>query len=194
MTMLLAGHDTTALALTYALWLLDANPDARDRLHREFEDLLGGAEPTAAAVREMEVATRVLNEAMRLYPPVYVLFREPRTDVRLAGHRVPAGSLVMLPQWVIHRDPRYYDDPETFDLDRWAPDRADDRHGYAFFPFGGGPRICIGRQFSLLEARLILGVLCQRFELRRVDESPPSLRPSLTMHPADAVEMALHAR
>jgi cytochrome P450 len=194
MTMLLAGHDTTALALTYSLWLLDANPGARDRLHREFDDLLDGAEPTAGDVGEMEFATRVLNEAMRLYPPVYVLFREPRTDVRLAGHRVPEGALVMLPQWVIHRDPRYYDEPERFDPDRWLPERAADRHGYAFFPFGGGPRSCIGRQFSLLEARLILGVLCQRFELHRVDESPLSLRPSLTMHPADPVEMELHAR
>jgi cytochrome P450 len=194
MTMLLAGHDTTALALTYALWLLDANPGCRDRLHEELEEVLGDEPPTPARARELTYATRVLNEAMRLYPPVYVMFREPRTDVRLGGYRVPSESLVMLPQWVVHRSPRYYDDPETFDPGRWRPDRANDRPTYAFFPFGGGPRICIGKQFSLLEARLILGVLCRRFELHRVDDSPIELRPSLTMHPENPVEMELRPR
>ncbi|WP_255195489.1 cytochrome P450 [Halorarius litoreus] len=194
MTMLLAGHDTTALTLTYALYLLDENPAARDRLTSEVDDLLDGRPPTASDVHEMAFASRVLNEAMRLYPPVYVMFRQPRTDVKLGGYRVPEDALVMLPQWVVHRDPRFYDDPETFDPDRWAPERVRERPNYAFFPFGGGPRICIGKQFSLLEARLILGVLLQQFDLHRTSDAPLQLRPSLTMHPRDPVEMELRAR
>lgn len=194
MTMLLAGHDTTALALTYTLVLLDANPDVREKLTAEIDDLLGGAAPTASDVRSMTYADRVLNESMRLYPPVYTLFRQARTDVRLGGYRVPSGSLVMLPQWAVHRDPRHYDDPESFDPDRWSRDRAASRPNYAFFPFGGGPRICIGKRFSLLEARLILGVLLQRFELHRTGDEPLELRPSLTMHPANPVSMELVAR
>jgi cytochrome P450 len=194
MTMLLAGHDTTALTLTYALYLLDENPDARDRLTAELDDLLGGRPPTASDVRELAFTSRVLDEAMRLYPPVYVMFRQPKTDVKLGGYRVPEASLLMLPQWVVHRDPRYYDDPETFDPDRWAPERRNERPTYAFFPFGGGPRICIGKQFSLLEARLILGVLLQRFDLHRTSDEPLELRPTLTMHPRDPVEMELRAR
>ena len=194
MTMLLAGHDTTALALTYTLYLLDEHPDARDRLTTELDDVLGGRSPTASDVRELEFTSRVLDEAMRLYPPVYVMFRQPKTDVKLGGYRVPEGSLVMLPQWVVHRDPRYYDDPEVFDPDRWTPERRRQRPTYAFFPFGGGPRICIGKQFSLLEARLILGVLLQRFDLHRTSDEPLALRPTLTMHPRDPVEMELRAR
>jgi cytochrome P450 len=194
MTMLLAGHDTTALALTYTLYLLDEHPDARDRLTTELDDVLEGRSPTASDVRELAFASRVLDEAMRLYPPVYVMFRQPKTDVKLGGYRVPEGSLVMLPQWVVHRDPRYYDDPEVFDPDRWTPERRRQRPTYAFFPFGGGPRICIGKQFSLLEARLILGVLLQRFDLHRTSDEPLALRPTLTMHPRDPVEMELRAR
>ncbi|WP_255149119.1 cytochrome P450 [Halorarius halobius] len=194
MTMLLAGHDTTALALTYAMYLLDENPEARDRLNAEIEEVVTGDAPTAAEAREMAFASRVLNESMRLYPPVYVMFRQPRTDVELGGYRVPEESMVMLPQWVVHRDPRYYDDPETFDPDRWTSERSRDRPNYAFFPFGGGPRVCIGKQFSLLEARLILGVVCQRFELHRTTDDPLELRPSLTMHPRDPVEMKLVER
>ncbi|MFC7233860.1 cytochrome P450 [Halosegnis marinus] len=194
MTMLLAGHDTTALTLTYMFYLLDENPGARDRLHAEFDDALGGGAPTAEDAMGFAYADRVLNETMRLYPPVYVMFRQPRTDVRLAGYRVPEDALVMLPQWVVHRDPRWWDAPDTFDPDRFLPERSDGRPNYAFFPFGGGPRICIGKRFSLLEAKLIAGTVCQEFALERVDDGPLDLRPSLTMHPAEPVETELRSR
>jgi len=193
MTMLLAGHDTTALTLTYAFYLLDGNPDARDRFHTELDTTLDGR-VTAADARELAFTDRVLNETMRLYPPVYVMFRQPRTGVKLAGYRVPEDALVMLPQWVVHRDPRWWDAPETFDPDRFQPERSSDRPNYAFFPFGGGPRICIGKQFSLLEAKLILGTLCREFAFDRVGDGELSLRPSLTMHPAEPVEMELRDR
>lgn len=193
-TMLLAGHDTTALALTYTWYLLGEHPDVEERVHAELDETLGAGAPTAAYVRELEYLDRVLSESLRLYPPVYAMFREPKVDVRLGGYRIPADSAVMLPQWVIHRSDRWYDDPLAFDPDRWQSPRSDARPRFAYFPFGGGPRACIGRQFSLLEAKLILATVARRFRLRRVDDGPLRLRGSLTMHPRDGMEMELQAR
>ena len=203
-TMLLAGHDTTALTLTYTFYLLSNHPDARARVEREAEAATGGCRtaddattadgtPTAADAREMTYTDRVLTEAMRLYPPVYTLFREPKLDVKLGGYRIPEGSALMLPQWVIHRSPRWYDDPETFDPGRWAPERRSQRPRFAYFPFGGGPRHCIGKSFSLLEAKLILAEVCSAYELDY--EGPDlSLRGSLTMHPDHPVPMRVRER
>ena len=133
---------------------------------------------------------------MRLYPPVYSIFREPQVHVRLAGYRVPAGSLVMLPQWAVHRDPRWYDEPEVFDPDRWIRDRARSRPIYAYFPFGGGPRHCIGKHLSMLEAQLILATVAQeyRLELASTQSESLALNGSLTMHPETPIEMVPYTR
>ena len=192
-TMLLAGHDTTALALTYTFHLLSNHPEARDRVEREAEAATADGPPDAADARDMAYTERVLDEAMRLYPPVYTLFREPKLDVKLGGYRIPKGSALMLSQWVVHRSPRWYDDPETFDPGRWAPERRSRRPRFAFFPFGGGPRHCIGKAFSLLEAKLILACVCSEYELSY--EGPDlSLRGSLTMHPDHPVPMRISER
>ncbi len=192
-TMLLAGHDTTALALTYTFYLLSNHPEARKAVEREAEAATADGPPDAADARDMAYTERVLDEAMRLYPPVYTLFREPKLDVKLDGYRIPGGSALMLPQWVVHRSPRWYDDPETFDPGRWAPERRSQRPRFAFFPFGGGPRHCIGKAFSLLEAKLILACVCSEYELSY--EGPDlSLRGSLTMHPDHPVPMRIGER
>jgi cytochrome P450 len=192
-TMLLAGHDTTALALTYAFYLLSDHPEARDRVAAEARSVTADGSPSAADVREMEFTERVLNESMRLYPPVYTLFREPKLDVKLGGYRIPEGSALMISQWVVHRSERWYDDPDTFDPGRWTPERRSQRPRFAYFPFGGGPRHCIGKAFSLLEAKLILATVCSRFDLDY--EGPDlSLRGSLTMHPDHPVPMRLRER
>ncbi|MES3516428.1 MAG: cytochrome P450 [Natronomonas sp.] len=191
-TMLLAGHDTTALTLTYTLFLLDRNPEVRSELYAEFDDIDG--RPGFHTARKMDYTDRVLKEAMRLYPPVYTMFRESTEPVELGGYGLDEEALLMLPQWVVHRSPRYYDDPEAFDPDRWLPERSADRPRFAFFPFGGGPRICIGKQFSLLESKIILATIASEFELERVDDGPLELRPSLTMHPQNPLEMRLHSR
>jgi cytochrome P450 len=192
-TMLLAGHDTTALTLTYTWYLLSEHPEVESRLHDELDSLLDGR-PTFADVRAMEYTEAVLNEAMRLYPPVYTIFREPQVDVRLGGYRIPEGSAVMLPQWAVHRSERYWDAPLEFDPDRWLDERADDRPRFVFFPFGGGPRFCIGKQLSLLEARLILGTVCQEYRLEYERDEPFDLRGSLTMHPRESMEMRVVER
>lgn len=191
MTMLLAGHDTTALALTYAVYLLSRHPDARERVRAEVDAVDGRL--TAADARGLEYTDRVLQEAMRLYPPVYAVFREPRLDVRLGGYRVPEGAVVMLPQWVVHRSGRWYDDPTAFDPDRWTPERRRARPRFSYFPFGGGPRHCIGKGFSLLEAKLILATVYREFDPEYVGPEL-SLRGSLTMHPDHPVPVRLRDR
>jgi cytochrome P450 len=192
-TMLLAGHDTTALALTYTFYLLSNHPEARERVAREAAAAVADGSPTAADAREMRFTERVLNESMRLYPPVYTLFREPKLDVKLGGYRIPEGSALMCSQWAIHRSPRWYDDPDAFDPSRWEPERRSERPRFAYFPFGGGPRHCIGKAFSLLEAKLILAEVCSRYDLEY--EGPDlSLRGSLTMHPDHPVPMRVRER
>ena len=192
-TMLLAGHDTTALTLTYTFYLLSNHPEARERVAEEATAATADGSPTGADAREMAFTERVLNESMRLYPPVYTLFREPKLDVKLGGYRIPEGSALMLSQWVVHRSPRWYDDPDTFDPSRWKPERRSQRPRFAFFPFGGGPRHCIGKAFSLLEAKLILAKVCSQYDLEY--EGPDlSLRGSLTMHPDHPVPMRIRER
>ena len=192
-TMLLAGHDTTALALTYTFYLLSNHPEVRERVEAEAAAATADGPPDASDVREMAYTERVLTESMRMYPPVYTMFREPKLDVRVDGYRIPEGSALMLSQWVVHRSPRWYDDPETFDPDRWTPKRRSERPRFAYFPFGGGPRHCIGKAFSLLEAKLILACVCSSYALEY--EGPElSLRGSLTMHPDHPVPMRVAER
>lgn len=196
MTMLLAGHDSTALSLTYTWYLLSQNPEIERRVHDEIDEVLGDESPTASDVRDLDLTERVIQEAMRLYPPVYTIFREPTEPIRIGGYRIPKGALVMLPQWGVHRDPRWYDDPESFDPARWTSDRASGRPNYSYFPFGGGPRHCIGKHLSMLEAQIIVATVAQNYRLRLAPEqrSTLELAPSLTMHPSDPIQMEVKKR
>jgi cytochrome P450 len=194
MTMLLAGHDTTALTLTYTWFLLSEHPEAERRVQAEVDEVVGDERPAMDHVREFEYLEWVINEAMRLYPPVFTIFREPTEPVELGGYRVPAGSTLMLPQWGVHRSGRYWDEPEQFDPDRFSPERRADRPRFAFFPFGGGPRHCIGKHLSLLEAKVIVATVVSEYELDFGGETPLELMPSLTMHPRQTMEMELVER
>ena len=195
MTILLAGHDTTALTLTYAWYLLSEHPEAEAELQAEVDRVLpDGRSPTASEVGELDYTERVLKESMRLYPPVYVMFREPKADVRVGGYRIPEGAAVMLPQWVVHRSSDHWTDPETFDPDRWTADRARDRSRFAYFPFGGGPRHCIGKHLALLEGRVITATVAANYELDYARDEPFDLRGSLTMHPQQPMSMRLTER
>ena len=191
-TTLLAGHDTTALTLTYTWYLLSKHPE--ERAHVEAEaDAIDGT-PTMDDVAGFEYIEWVLKEAMRLYPPVYTLFREVARDVELLGYGIPAGSTVMLPQWAVHRSPTYWDDPETFRPERWRSQRRTDRPRFAYFPFGGGPRHCIGKHLAELEAKLIVAVIAKRFELSYAGAELGELQPSLTLHPRNGMEMTVRER
>jgi cytochrome P450 len=194
MTTLLAGHDTTALALTYTWFLLSEHPDYEDRVHREVDRVLGNDRPTMADVRDLSVTKRAVEESMRLYPPVYVLFRAADESITLGDYRVPEGATVMLSQWATHRSERYWEDPDRFDPDRFAPERSADRPRFAYFPFGAGPRHCIGKHLAMLEARVILSTVARRYRLEYLGDPDFERQPTLTMHPADGMNVRVRER
>jgi cytochrome P450 len=194
MTMLLAGHDTTALTLTYTWFLLSEHPEVEQRVHEELDDVIGDDRPGMEHVRELEYLEWVIQESMRLYPPVYTIFREPTADVTLSGYDVEAGTTLMVPQWGVHRSERFYDDPETFDPERWKPERASERPRFAYFPFGGGPRHCIGKHLAMLEAQLITATTASQYRLEFQGETPLELLPSLTAHPRQEMSMRVLER
>jgi cytochrome P450 len=181
MTLFLAGHETTSLALAHALYLLSKHPDVERRLHAEIASVLGGRLPTADDVRALPFADCVLKETMRLYPPAWATGREPMEPLELRGIKIPAGAQLIASQWVVHRDARWFPNPEGFDPDRFSPERARDLPRYAYFPFGGGPRICIGNHFAMMEATLLLAIIVQRFRIELVAGERLDLRPAVTL-------------
>jgi cytochrome P450 len=194
MTYLLAGHETTALVLSWAWHLLGTHPQAAATLAAEADAVLGGRPPTAADVPRLAYAERVAMEAMRLYPPIWAMLRVALRDDELGGHAIRGGTVVIVSPWVMHRDPRYYVEPEAFEPDRWADGAAKRLPRYAFFPFGGGPRGCIGSRFALQEAVLLLATMAQRFRLTPVPGHEVVPVPSITLRPANGVPMVVQAR
>ena len=190
---LLAGHDTTALALTFALHLLGRHPDAARRLRDEIDDVLGDRTPTAEDFDALAYTSMVLKEAMRLYPPAWGLGRRTVAGDRIDGCDIPPGADVAVSAWVTHRHPGFWEDPERFDPERFAPEREAERHRHAYFPFGAGPRACIGQYFSMLEAVIALAVIAQHYEVVSLTQSVP-LAPRITLHPAAPVPCRLAAR
>ncbi len=167
-TLFLAGHETTALALAHTLYLLSKHPDIERRVHAEVQEVLGDRLPTVDDVKAMTLLDRVLKESMRLFPPAWTTGRAAAESFELGGVQIPAGAQILMSQWVVHRDPRWFPNPEGFDPDRWLPERAAQVPRHAYFPFGGGPRVCIGNHFATMEAALLLAVIVQRYRL----ESP----------------------
>lgn len=183
-TLFLAGHETTSLALVHALYFLSQNPDVEARFHKELADVLGDAPATAEAVRELPYTERIIKEAMRLWPPVWGVGREAQKPIEVAGYRFPSGAQLIMCQWVVHRDRRWYADPERFDPDRFAPDAIAARPRLAYFPFGAGPRVCIGNHFAMLEAVLLLALIGQRVQLRmEPGQNNLEFLPSVTIQP-----------
>ncbi|MCU4743225.1 cytochrome P450 [Natronoglomus mannanivorans] len=182
LTMLLAGHETTAIALTYALALLATHPDEQERVVREVREA-----DDLSSETPLPQTDRVVREALRLYPPVYMLFRQTTTADTVAGYEIPAGTRVVLPQWGIHRDGRYYDDPLAFRPDRWTAELRAELPDFAYFPFGGGPRQCIGRRFALLELRLALATVLREVRLESTSSTDLSPAPALTARPEGPV-------
>lgn len=194
LTLLLAGHETTALTLTYALHLLAQHPEVADWVAAELSAVLGDRPPTLADLPALVRTEQLVKEAMRLYPPAAVLTRKAQEDDVVMGWTIPAGSMVVLPQWVIHRDPRYFDEPERFNPERWTEALETKLPRFAYFPFGGGGRVCIGAAFATLEARLALAELVRRFRYRRVDAGPLELVASITVRPKHAVRLEITER
>jgi cytochrome P450 len=193
-TLFLAGHETTALALSFTFYLLARHPDAEARLAAELDEVLAGRPPTGADVARLCYTEWVVKEAMRLYPPAPAIGREALADCEVAGYPVRKGTQISLVQWVVHRDPRWYDDPEAFQPDRWDNDLARRLPRCAYFPFGDGPRICIGNQFAMIEAVLVLATVAQRYRLELVSDKPLELLPSITLRPKHGIKFVVRER
>lgn len=194
MTLFLAGHETTALALSWTWYLLARNPDVEQKLQAELQEVLGGRAPAVEDLPRLPYTERVIRESMRLYPPAYVIARLAVNDCEIAGYRVPHGASLVMSQWVTHRDPRFWDEPERFNPDRWTPEFEKRLPRFAYFPFGGGPRVCIGASFALMEAALLLATIAPRFTLTLVPDHPVEPFPSITLRPKNGIKVVVSAR
>jgi cytochrome P450 len=190
----LAGHETTALALTYALYLLATHPDAQARLAEELGRVLGGRSPGLGDLDKLAFTEAVVLESMRLYPPAWGMARESTGPVEIAGYSFPKGATFVMSPWVLHRDPRNFDDPATFKPERWQNDLQRRLPRFAYFPFGGGPRICIGNRFAMMEAKLVLAAAMQRFRFDPTPETAIALFPSVTLRPRGGVRLRVSER
>lgn len=189
MTLFLAGHETTALTLTFTFYLLAQHAAAEAKLHGELDRVLGGRLPTTADVSKLTYAEWVIKESMRLYPPAWTIGREALEDCEIGGYQIRKGTQLLMSQWIVHRDPRFWTEPDTFRPDRWGDDATKNLPRCAYFPFGDGPRICIGNSFAMMEAILLLATISQRFRLELVPGQKLRLVPSVTMRPRDGIKM-----
>jgi cytochrome P450 len=194
MTLFLAGHETTAVALAWTWRLLSENPEAEALLHRELDEVLDGRLPAVEDVPRLEVTRGVFAESLRLYPPAWVIGRLALTAVEIGGFRVPRRSLVLTSPWVTHRDPRWWPDPSAFDPTRWSPAAEAARPRFAYFPFGGGPRVCIGEPFAWLEGILVLATLARGWRMRLVAGHAARLHPLITLRPRGGLPARLERR
>ena len=194
MTIFLAGHETTANALTWTFYLLSQNEEVEKKLHEELDGVLpDGKLPTMEDVPKLKYTEKVFAESMRLYPPAWALGRLVIKDVEIGGYHIPKDSLVLMSQYVIHRDPRYYEDPERFNPERWTTDPKDTKQ-FTYFPFGGGARRCIGDQFAWMEGILLLAVIARKWKLRHVPEHKVETQPLFTLRPKYGMKMIVNKR
>jgi cytochrome P450 len=194
MTLFLAGHETTANALVWTFYLLSQNPEPERRLHAELDVVLGGRLPTADDLKRLPYTEQVFAEAMRLYPPAWGIGRKALHDVEIGGYLVPAAAFVVMSQYVTHRDARFFPDPLRFDPDRFAPEARAARPRFAYFPFGGGARNCIGEPFAWMEGSLVLATLAQRWRLRLVPGQRVEPQPLITLRSRYGLRMTATSR
>jgi cytochrome P450 len=194
MTIFLAGHETTAVALSWTWYLLAQHPAAESRLAAELRDVLGDRTPSVADLPRLKYAEAVVTESMRLFPPAYGIGRQAARATEIAGHAVARSDIFIAPTWVVHRDRRWFDEPAAFRPERWAGDLAQRLPRYAYFPFGGGPRQCIGNGFALMEAVLVLAAIAQRFRLTLVPGQQITPTPYVTLRPEPGIRMHLARR
>jgi len=194
MTLFLAGHETTAVALSWTWYLLSQHPEVDARLADELRSVLGDRPPAVADLPKLTYTEMIVNESMRLYPPAYGIAREAVNPGEVAGYPIAPGLIVIMPTWVVHRDRRWFDEPEVFRPERWADGLAGRLPRFAYFPFGGGPRQCIGNAFALMEATLVLAAIAQRFRLTLEPGQRVTPTPYLSLRPEPGLRMSLARR
>jgi cytochrome P450 len=194
MTVLLAGHDTTALAMTWTWYLLSQHPEVEAKLVEELQTVLDGRNPTFADLPRLRYTDMVVKESMRLYPPVWGLGRVAKTDSEIGGYPISKGSIILLSPWTMQRHPRYFDQPDVFNPDRWVDGLAQQLPTYAYFPFGGGPRVCIGKSFAQMEAVFLLATITQKFRLTLLPGQNITPWPAFTLRPRQGIKMVVSER
>jgi cytochrome P450 len=192
-TLFLAGQETTALALSWAWYLLAQHPEAEQTLWQELDEVLQGRPPEAADMPKLKFTEMIAKESLRLYPPAYIVGREAVEDCEIGGYHVPAKMQVFMPTWVVQRDARFFDAPREFKPERWTPEFTASLPKYAYFPFGGGPRVCIGNSFAMMEIVLLIAAIAQKFQLKLVTRKV-ELLPAMSLRPRNGIRMTVHKR
>ncbi len=194
MTLFLAGHETIATAMSWTFMLLHQHPEIAERVRVEATTVLGGRTPTFEDLPRLAYTGQVIDEAMRVRPPVWIVEREALADDQLGPWTIPAGTIVAVSPWILHRNPELWDDPLRFDPERFTPERAAGRPKHAYLPFGAGPRICIGNHFALMEAKIILASIIQRYGVEVIDPKSIQMDPRVTLRPLGGMPGRLHRR
>jgi cytochrome P450 len=194
LTLFIAGHETTANALAWTWYLLVQHPQAMATLHAELESILGERTLTADDLRRLPYTEKVIKEAIRLYPPAWMITRRSIAPVEVGGYHFPADTLFLMSPYLMHRDGRYFPDPLSFQPERWTAEFEKELPRYAYFPFGGGPRICIGNGFAMMEAQLILATMAQRLDLSLLNDAPVQPEPLITLRPRTPIQMRVSLR
>ncbi len=194
LTIFLAGHETTANALTWTWYLLSQNPDVEAKLHAEVDAALGGRSPAFEHLASLPYTRMVFAESMRLYPPAWAIGRRALKSFEARGYTIPAGAVILMSQYIVHRDPRFFPDPENFDPERWTPEAQASRPKFSYFPFGGGTRICIGEQFAWMEGVLLIAALAQQWRMRLEPGHNVEVQPLITLRPKHGMRMILERR
>ena len=193
-TLFLAGQETTALTLTWSWYLLSRQPEVEKKFWQEIDEVLGERQPEAADMPRLKFTEMIAKESLRLYPPAYVVGREAVKDCEIGGYFVPSGMQVFMPTWVVQKDARFFDAPSEFKPERWTPEFTSSLPKYAYFPFGGGPRLCIGISFAMMEIVLLLASIAQKFRLELAPNQKVAIHPAMSLRPRDGLKMILRKR
>ena len=193
-TMVFAGHETTAAALAFTWYVLATKPDIREQFQEELDTVLDGERPTYDDLQELEYTDRIITEALRLYPPVHTIPRRTLTDVEVGGYRIPEGHEIHLSVIHVHRDEQFYEEPLAFRPERWTDEFEEELHDFAYAPFGGGRRSCIGREFALLEAKVVLATIGQKFQFDWEKEEKIELEPRVTTRTKEGIPLRIRQR
>ncbi|BAY18324.1 cytochrome P450 [Anabaenopsis circularis NIES-21] len=190
-TLMLAGHETTANTLSWTWMLLSQNPEVREKLQSELDQVLQGKLPTLEDLGKLVYTQQVIKESMRLYPPVSLMGREAAVDTQIGDYEIPQGTSIMISQWVMHRHPKYFENPEVFQPERWTEELEKQLPKGVYIPFGDGPRICIGKGFAQMEAALLLATIAQSFQIDLVPGYPIVPQPSITLRPENGLKVEI---
>lgn len=192
-TLFAAGHETTAVSMAWTIYLLTQHPDVLTRLRAEVNEVLGDAPlPPPDAFRRLTYTMQVIQESLRLYPPAWIMSRLALADDAVGPYTIPAGDTALVSPYLLHRDPESWSDPERFDPDRFAPGWEKARHSYAYLPFGGGPRLCIGNQFALMEMQILLAMLMRSFTVKAVSQRVAKAQPLITLRPKKPIHVFIN--